>query len=180
MDAILALPQDLKSTLRIVEDAEVDDDSRVALAGALLHLLSAGNAIPGVRGIRQRVGDVLLLRLVFERIQGSSPEAFARHAEEENEMLAPLTHELATARAYLGEGMRVLEQFAERLDKANHQGHQARSCALDVEEGTWLYDAVHEAIIEELEFDEDEVERELRDVDRIRDALLRRAANSAS
>ena len=180
LDAILALPQDLKVILRIVEDAEVDDDSRTALAGALLHVLSAGNAIPGVRGVRQRVGDILLIRLVLERTQQASPEAFERHRGESPDMLAPLDEELATARAYLGDGIRVLEQVASKTATVNHQGHMARDCALEVEENNWLYDAVHEAIIEELEYDEAEVERELRDVDRVRDALLRRASSRAS
>jgi len=180
LDAILALPQDLKVILRIVEDAEVDDDSRIALAGALLHVLSAGNAIPGVRGVRQRVGDILLIRLVLEQTKEASEEAFERHRKESADMLEPLEDELTTARAYLGDGIRVLEQVAKRMGKTNHQGHTARGCALEMDESNWLYDAVHEAIIEELEYDEAEVERELRDVDRVRDALVRRAASLSS
>ncbi|NOY94474.1 MAG: hypothetical protein GXP55_25130 [Deltaproteobacteria bacterium] len=180
IDAILALPQDLKVVLRIVEDAEVDDESRVALAGALLHVLSAGNSIPGARGILQRVGDVLLLRLVLERIEVESKEAFARHREESADMLGPLEDELATSRAYLGDGIRVLEQVAGRMAKVSHQGHSARACALETEENNWLYDAVHEAMIEALEFEEDEVEREMRKVDTVRDALMTRAQSLTS
>jgi len=180
LDAILALPQDLKVILRIVEDAEVDDDSRVALAGALLHVLSAGNAVPGVRGVRQRVGDVFLIRLVLEQMRTASPEAFERHREESPDMLRPLEDELATARSFLGDGIRVLEQFASRIGTVNHQGHVARGCALETEENNWLYGAVHEAIIEELEFDEVDVERELRSIDRVRDALVKRAEALAS
>ena len=180
IDAILALPQDLKVVLRMVEDAEVGDQSRVALAGALLHVLSSGNAIPGVRGVLQRVGDVLLLRLVLERIAAESSDAFTRHREESADMLGPLEDELAAARAYLGDGMRVLEHMAAGMASVNHQGHVARACALELEENNWLYDAVHEAMIEELDFDEDELEREMRKVDRVRDALVTRAQSLTS
>jgi len=95
-------------------------------------------------------------------------------------MLGPLEDELAAARAYLGDGMRVLEHMAAGMASVNHQGHVARACALELEENNWLYDAVHEAMIEELDFDEDELEREMRKVDRVRDALVTRAQSLTS
>ena len=36
-------------------------------AGALLHVISEGAAVPGVRGTLQHVGSVMLMRLVFEQ-----------------------------------------------------------------------------------------------------------------
>jgi hypothetical protein len=49
----------------------------------------------------------------------------------------------------------------------NQQGQQATACVEDTESSTWLYDAVHEALIDEIDFDEEDVERELKQVDRI-------------
>src|SRR5690606_13745860 len=102
-DAILSLPQDMKAVLRIVEDPDIDDAGRVAAAGALMHVLSASNAIPGMRGILAYVDDVLVLRLVLERLSKSSPEAMARHREESPELLSELDQQLAVTRAYLGD-----------------------------------------------------------------------------
>ena len=46
----------------------------------------------------------------------------------------------------------------------------------DTESSTWLYDAVHEALIDEIDFDEEDVERELKQVDRILAPLSSRVA----
>lgn len=175
-DAIVSLPQDMKAVLRIVEDPDVDDDSRVAVAGAILHVLSATNAIPGARGILAYIDDALVLRLVLERAQKASPDAMARHREESPELFA--THEagLASARAYLGELMDVLERAADGVPKLTHMGHAAKECVHDTEGSNWLYDAVQEAIVEQLEFDEDEVARETKQVDTILPHLKSRAA----
>ena len=61
--ALIRFGQDLKSLLRIVEDPEIDDQSRVAAAGSLLHVISAAGAIPGVRGVLRYLGDALVIRL---------------------------------------------------------------------------------------------------------------------
>jgi len=166
-DAVLALPQDLKSVMRIVEDANVDDESRIATAGAILHVLSAGNAIPGVRGILQHVGDVLIIRMVLEQLASRSPDAFAAHRDDAPELYDPLADQLTAARTFLGERMQVLEKVVEGLPKAQHEGHSAERCATDLETTNWLYDAVHEAIVEQFEYEEDEVAREMKAVDRI-------------
>jgi uncharacterized membrane protein YkvA (DUF1232 family) len=68
IEGVLALPYDLKALLRLVEDPDLDDESRVEAAGGLLHVLSGSNAIPGVRGLLAYVDDVLVLRLLVERI----------------------------------------------------------------------------------------------------------------
>ena len=81
---------DLKDALRIVEDPEVDDESRISLAGAILHVVSSDAAIPGVRGTLQHVGSVLVMRLALERAREKSPEALARHAEESPRLLGDL------------------------------------------------------------------------------------------
>lgn len=175
-EAVIGLPHDLKSVLRIVEDPEMDEESRVVLAGALLHVLSRGAAIPGVRGTLQHVGSVLLIRLALERAEGASTEVMAGHREASPELMEPLEEQLAVARAFLGEGMSVLDESAKKLDQLNWRGHTATECVKDTESSTWLYDAVHEALVETVEIDEDDVHREIKDADRIRKNLKARAA----
>ncbi len=82
-------------------------------------------------------------------------------------MLAPLSDELDATRAYLEDRVSVIEGVVKKFPKLNHQGHQATACIEDAESSTWLYDAVHEALINEIDFDEDDVVRELKQVDRI-------------
>lgn len=161
-DAILSLPQDMKAVLRIVEDPDMEDEGRIAAAGALLHVLSASNAIPGARGILQYVDDAVVLRLVLEGIEKKFPEAMAHHREESPELFDTLNAELAVIRGYLGDSVAVLDKAASGVSKLSHQGHSAPQCALDPESSNWLYDAVQEAIVEELELDEDDVTRETR------------------
>ena len=165
--ALTRFGEDLKSVLRIVEDPEIDDQSRVAMAGGLLHVISSSGAIPGVRGVLRHLGDVLVIRIVMDRVRQSSPEAFQKHSEEFAEMLEPLSDELDAMRAYLGDRVLVLEKVVEKFPTLNHQGHQAAACVNDTESSTWLYDAVHEALIDEIDFDDEDVVRELKQVDSI-------------
>lgn len=159
--------EDLKSVLRMVEDPEIDDQSRTALAGALMHVMSSSSTIPGVRGVLHHLGDVLCLRLVFEQVRERSKEAFEGHAKQAPEMLGTLQEELDAAREYLGERLQVIQRAVDKFPKLNHQGHSSASCVADTEASTWLYDTVHEWLIDGLEFDETDVARELKHVDDI-------------
>ena len=165
--ALTRFSQDLKSVLRIVEDPDVDDESRVAAAGSLMHVISSSGAIPGVRGVLRHLGDVLVIRIVLDGVRERSPNAFEKHKAEAPEMLGPLAEELDAMREYLGDRATVLEKTVEKLATLNHQGHQPAACVEDTESATWLYDAVHEALIDDIDFDEEDVERELKQVDRI-------------
>jgi hypothetical protein len=165
--ALTRFSQDLKSVLRIVEDPEMDDESRVAAAGALLHVISASAAIPGVRGVLLHLGDLMLIRLVLDGVRQRSPNAFRKHLEKSEDMLQPLSDELEAMRGYLGDRVTVLEKIVEKFPTLSHQGHQASDCIDDAESSTWLYDAVHEVLIDQIDFDEDDVARELKQVDRI-------------
>ena len=159
-EAILSLPQDLKGMLRVMEDPDLDDTGRVLASGALLHVLSASNAIPGVKGTLALVDDVLVLRLALERIAQTSPEVVAQHRADLHEVFDSWTVQLEAARAYLGErGIAVLDKAVEGLPKLTFQGHTAQECARDQDAATWLYDSVHEAIVEQFELGEDEVAR---------------------
>lgn len=175
-EAIVSLPQDMKAVLRIVEDPDVNDEGRVMAAGALIHVLSASNAIPGQRGILAHVDDVLVLRLVLERLEKNNPEAIAKHREESPELFDPLDGQLEATREYLGELIQVLDTAVDGLTKLSHHGHKAADCVGDTEGATWLYDTVQEAMIDELDFDEDEVARECKNVDRIIPHLRTRLA----
>jgi uncharacterized membrane protein YkvA (DUF1232 family) len=165
--ALSRFSQDLKSLLRIVEYPESDDESRVAAAGALLHVIFSSGAIPGVRGVLRYLGDVLLIRLVLDGVRERSPDAFQKHAKASPEMFEPLSDELDAMRAYLDDRVSVFEKAVEKFPTLNHQGHQASACIEDAESSTWLYDAVHEVLIDEIDFDEEDVVRELKQVDRI-------------
>lgn len=175
---ILSLGQDLKSMLRIADDPEIDDESRVAAAGALLHFLSAANAIPGLRGKLGFVDDVLVIRLVLELIKKRSPEALAAHEADEPGLLEPLDEFLSATRAYLGNLVQVLERAAAAVPKLQHEGHTALECARDTEASTWLYGEIQSALVD-LDFDEDEVARAMKNIDEIVPQLkLRMSAKS--
>ena len=165
--ALMRFSQDLKSVLRIVEDPDFDDESRIAAAGSLMHVFSSSGAIPGVRGVLRHLGDVLVIRIVLDGLRERSPDAFAKHLAASPEMLEPLSDELEATRAYLGDRVSVLDKAVERFPSLNHQGHQASACVEDPESATWLYDAVHEALIDLIDFDDEDVVRELKQVDRI-------------
>ncbi len=171
LEAILSLPQDMKAVLRIVEDPDLADEQRTLAAAALIHVLSAGNAIPGMRGMLAYVDDVIVLRLVLARLEQQAPEVMAQQREDSPELFDPLEDQLAVIEDYLGELIVVLEKVCDGLPKIAHEGISAGDCASDPDASTWLYDAVHEAIVDDLDFDEDEVRRALRGVDQIRPSL---------
>lgn len=173
-DAILSLPQDLKAMLRIVEDPDLEDDHRTLAAGALVHVLSGANAIPGMRGILAYVDDVIVLRLVLERLSKEAPDVMERHKKDSPELLEPLAEQMETVRDYLGDLLSVLEKATDQLPKLTHEGHSASQCAHDDEASTWLYDAVHAALVNELDFNEADVARAMKSVDQIKRPLQQR------
>ncbi len=175
-EAILQLPQDMKVVLRLVEEPDLPDDARIAAAGALLHVLSGANAIPGVRGILGYVDDVLLLRIVLERIAAEHADVLGPHREGAPELLGSLEEDMALVRGFLGEGMKVLERAADGLPRLTYQGHGAKQCVFDTDSGNWLYDSVYEAEVDRFEFDEDEVAREVKRVGDLLPGLRARAA----
>ena len=173
-EAVITLPHNLKNVLRIVEDPEVDDESRTMLAGALLHVLSQSVAIPGVRGTLQHVGSALVIGLALEKAMEKSPEPFEKHSETMPELFGDLEEQLEVARAFLGEGMKLLDEVAAKLHEQDFRGHAAPQCIADTESSNWLYEAVHEALIETVEIDDDDVTREIKDSPRIKKNLQAR------
>lgn len=177
-DAIVSLPQDMKAILRIVEDPDLEDDHRTLAAGALLHVLSGHNAIPGMRGMLAYVDDVIILRLTLEQLLRLAPDVMTQQREDSPELFEPLAEQMDAVRAYLGDLLGVLEKACEGLPELSHQGHSAAACAEDAEAAMWLYDAVQQAIIDDLDIEEDDVTRALRDVSQIRRPLEQRLESS--
>lgn len=162
-----SLASDMKTTLRLVEDPDLDDASRVAAAGAVLHVLSHQNAIPGLRGTLAYVDDVLVLRLVLEGIKKRSPEALAVHENAAPELFETLDDDLVTIREYLGDLVSVLEKAANDVGRLSREGHSAKECAFDMEHTTWLYDEVQEAIVSGLDMGAEEAQRTSKLIDQI-------------
>ncbi len=176
-EAILSLPQDMKVLLRVVEDLEVDDEGRILVAGALIHAISGSNAIPGMRGTLAFMDDALILRLVAKTVSEKNAEAMKEHRASSPEF-ATMDAQLEVARGYIGDLFPTLEKVIAGLPKINHQGHTAAKCISDDEGTTWLYDAVHEAIVEQFDFEEGDVARELKRIDpvlaRVRTSLAQK------
>jgi hypothetical protein len=77
-----------------------------------------------------------------------------------------LDQDLETASAYLGEMFSWMEGWLDKLEAVEFKGKRGPAITANVEEGLWLYDEVNEALLD-LDFDEDELKRELRHIDRI-------------
>lgn len=173
--SILSLAQDIKTLLRVVEDPDVDDKGRTLAAGALLHVLSGANAIPGLRGTLAWVDDVLVLRLALERVSATNPDALARHRDFAPELVDGLSAQLGVARAFLGDTMSVLERATDAMVKINHEGYTPAECVNDAEASRWLYDEINESVLYKLDFDADEVARSARQADQVLAQLKTRA-----
>lgn len=166
-EAILMLPQHIKGALRLSEDPDIPDEGRLLAAGALLHWLSGTNTIPGARGdILSYVDDVLILKLAFGRMAAIAPESMARHRANAPELFGQLDDELALIADYLGSGLKVIERGLKRFDQLKHLGRSAQQCVTDEESATMLYEEVQAALVE-LDFEEEEVARALKDIDRL-------------
>lgn len=174
-ESLRSLSEDLKALMRLVEDGDLDDESRIEAAGALIHVLSAANAIPGVRGLLAYVDDALVLRLVLERAEKRSPDALAKHRDESSTLLDAWPEHLAATRAFLGADLvAVLERATDGVIRLAYEGHAAPDCVRDSTSMNWLYDAIHEKILK-LDFDDDEISRAAKQVDQLIPPLRGRA-----
>jgi uncharacterized membrane protein YkvA (DUF1232 family) len=172
-EAVLSMPQALKVLLRLAEDPDIPDALRMVAAGACMHFLSASNTIPGVRGILGHVDDVLVFRLVLERMIKEEPDIMARYRADSPELFDGLEEQLGVIRDYLGAGIQVLDKAVGALDKSKFKGQTAQRCVQEEEAGNWLYDEVQAAMIE-LDLEEDEVARGLKGLDDVLEGLKRR------
>jgi uncharacterized membrane protein YkvA (DUF1232 family) len=173
-DGMLSLPQDCKAMLRLAEDPDLDDASRVLACGALLHVLSGTNAIPGAKGTLAFADDVIVLRLAVDRMEKASPDVVKAHREDDPDVFEAMTDQLEATREHLGELMVMLDRAVDALPKLQFEGHSAAGCAHDEESITWLYDSVHEAIVERLELKEEDVVRAAKGAGELRAYLKQR------
>ncbi|MFO0683067.1 MAG: hypothetical protein U0234_13505 [Sandaracinus sp.] len=173
-EGMMSLPHDLKAILRVMEDPDLDDAGRVLVCGTILHVLSGQNAIPGTKGLLAYADDVILLRLLIERLRKSSPDVVARHCEDSADTIGMFDDQMKDVRAHLGELMTVLDRAVDGMPKTAFEGHTAVECARDEEHATWLYDSVQEAIVERLELNEDAVARAVKNAGEIRGFLRQR------
>ncbi|MGB0678950.1 MAG: hypothetical protein ACPGUV_04755 [Polyangiales bacterium] len=166
----------MKTTLRVVEDPDIDDAGRAAAAGALLHVLSCANAIPGLRGLLAYFDDVLVLRWVLADLLQRCPEAMASHQAQSPELFGTLLQDVAESRSILGAASPLVDRAVASLANLTHKGHNAARCIADEEASTWLYDEVHEALVESLEFEDDEVARAVKGLPALLESLQGQAA----
>jgi uncharacterized membrane protein YkvA (DUF1232 family) len=173
--AILALPQTLKSALRLAEDPDLPDEGRVLVAGAIMHWLSRTNTIPGVRGgALAFVDDVLVLMLAFERLTKLDPDVVERSNADSPELFETLADDMALTREYMGGAMGVLETALGRVLRLKHMGRTPEQCVKDESSATMLYEEVIAALVD-YDPTPEGVGRELKDLDSVVEELRKKA-----
>jgi hypothetical protein len=135
---LISLPFDLKVLLEAVSDADLEHDVREMAAAAVVHIITSkdGNVDPPVR----HAEDVILLRLMLNRIAkegGEGAEAFRQRFAENYE---PLDAELKTFRSVFGEVIDWLDSRWSSLRKAVYSKKKIPMFVDDEEVGTFLYD----------------------------------------
>jgi hypothetical protein len=122
--------------------------------------------IPDTYGLLGQVDDVLIMRMTMafalERVPGRADHYRERHVE----VFETLSDDLGAARGYLGDVYPWLEGQLGRMPAIEFKGKRASGLLDDLDGGTWLYGVMAEAMLD-LEFDDDELHRELRKIDRI-------------
>lgn len=164
--AISEMQTDVKILLEMFDDPELEEGGRVQAAGALLYLLAPGDLIPDTFGLVGQVDDTLVLRLTMDELLTRKPERKSHYAERYPEVFSHLEADLETSANYLGDIFPWLKKWLVRLPKIEFKGKRADELLEDVDAGTWLYDEINEALLD-LEYDDDEFNRELRRIDRI-------------
>jgi uncharacterized membrane protein YkvA (DUF1232 family) len=150
----------------LLDDTNFSDGTRLRAAGALLYLLAPGDLIPDTFGLLGHADDSLVLRITMDRILRQEPERAEYYRTRYPEVFDTLEADLAVAAGFLGEVYEWLGQYLEKLETIEFKGKKPQVFIDDVDASSWLYGEVSEALLD-IEFDEDELGRELRKVDRI-------------
>ncbi len=164
--SISEIPQDVKILFEMLDDAEFSDEARIRVAGAMLYLLAPGDLIPDTFGIVGHADDSLVLRLIMVATLEDAPERTEHYHERYPEVFETLEQDLEVAHGYLGEIFPWMKEQTAKLGKLEFKGKKASIFIEDIEEGSWLYDEINEDLLD-LEFDDDELNREMRRIDRI-------------
>lgn len=164
--SIVELPQDVKIMFEMLDDTNFSDSTRLRAAGALLYLLAPGDLIPDTFGLLGHADDSLVLRMTMDLILRLEPERAEVYRTRFPEVFDTLEADLAAASRFLGDAYTWFVQYLEKLGAIEFKGKKAQVFIDDVDASSWLYGEVSEALLD-LEIDEDELNRELRKVDRI-------------
>ncbi len=163
---ITEMQQDVKILLEMFDDPEFEDETRLRAAGALLYLVAPGDLIPDTFGVLGSVDDVLVMRMTMDYALKTTPSQTSHYTERYPEVFESLAADLETAHGYLDEVYPWMVTYLARVVKIEFKGKKASAMLVDDDAGTWLYDELNEALLD-LEYDDDELNRELRRVDRI-------------
>lgn len=163
---ISEMSHDVKVLLDMFDDPEFEDETRLRAGGALLYLVAPGDLIPDTFGLLGQVDDALVMRMTMEYALKKKPERREHYLERYPEIFETIEEDLQTAANYLGEVYPWLDKWLDRLLKIEFKGKRADSLLDDVDSGSWLYDELNEALLD-LEFDDDDLNREMRRIDKI-------------
>lgn len=164
--SVSEIPQDVKVMFEMLDDAELGDECRVRAAGALLYLLAPGDLVPDSFGLLGNVDDSLVFRMTMAATLEDVPDRAEHYKTRYPEVFATLEQDLAVVAGYLGDLYPWLASRVGVLRDIEYKGKKAAGFPDDVEEGSWLYDEVNEAMLD-FDADEDELSRCLRKVDDI-------------
>jgi uncharacterized membrane protein YkvA (DUF1232 family) len=164
--SIIEIPQDVKVLFEMLDDGDLGDDARVRVAGSLLYLLAPGDLVPDSFGLLGHADDSLVFRMTMAATLGDVPDRAGHYRDRYPEVFGSLEADLAAARGFLGDVYPWLEERLAALATIEFKGKRAPMFLEDVDEGSWLYDEVNEALLD-FEIDEEELARSLRKVDRI-------------
>lgn len=164
--SISEIPQDVKILFEMLDDAEFSNEARIRVAGAMLYLLAPGDLIPDTFGLLGHADDSLILRLTMAATLKDAPERAEHYQGRYPEVFDTMEQDFAVCLGYLGEIFPWMEKHLEKLHKLEFKGKKAPIFIEDIEEGSWLYDEINEDLLD-LEFDDDELNREMRRINRI-------------
>lgn len=164
--SITEISLDVKIMFAMMDDPEFTEVTRTRVAGALLYLLAPGDLIPDTFGLLGQSDDSLVMRMTMSYMLSERPEQEDYYRERYPEVFETLQQDLEIASNFLGEIYPWMEKYLEKMVTIEFKGKKAKDVIEDVEANSWLYDEINEALLD-LEYDDDELNRELRRVDRI-------------
>jgi uncharacterized membrane protein YkvA (DUF1232 family) len=164
--SIVEIHQDVKVIFEMLDDAELNDETRMRAAGAMLYLLAPGDLIPDTFGLLGHADDSLILRMMMAYAIEQNPERSEHYRERFPEVFDTLEPDLESASRFLGELYPWMFRYLDRLREVEYKGKRAELFVNDIEASLWLYNEVNEDLLD-LEFDDDELQREVAKVEKI-------------
>jgi uncharacterized membrane protein YkvA (DUF1232 family) len=153
-ELLVALPYDLKVLFEAMSDADLPLEARQAAAGAVIYCLSRNDLIPDSAGAVGFVDDVVVVRLVLERLLVLSGDAIGDYPERFSDQFAELGEDLQLLRDYLAEAIGWLERHVEQLAQLKYKGKGVPAYVEDEDAAQRLYEEALE-FTTEYEVDDD-------------------------